>query len=93
MSPRIDGRLSQTERTLRMLQHVGGAGLTQADVIGSPLDGGPPIMRLAVCVQRLRDAGYRVDSSRRRRRMAVYVLLEGVEHERSDVACMGRDAA
>lgn len=64
----MSARPTQTRRVLRMLEVLGPTGLTQADVVSNPLD-----------IQRLRDAGHRIDSSRRRRGMAVYVLLAARE--------------
>lgn len=65
---------SQNARVLRMLRHVGPTGLSQLEC-DTPLDGGPPIRRLASRITDLRRDGHPILTlAERRRKMAVYVL-------------------
>lgn len=68
--------LNNNERVLRALRAAGGTGIVASDFLGPTIDGGRPILRLAVAVHRLRQRGYVIDSTRRRRGgQAVYVLI------------------
>lgn len=68
--------LNNNERILRALEHAGDQGIVSSDWIDRTPDGGPPILRLASVIYRLRERGYRIDSTRRRRGgQALYVLV------------------
>lgn len=76
----IADRADNNTRVLRALRAAGGAGITASDFLAPTLDGLPPVLRLAVCVHRLRRQGFAIDSSRRRRGgQAVYVLISDPE--------------
>lgn len=84
--------MTQRERVLRALRARGQHGITQLDFDGPTIDGLPPARRLASRIDELRAAGYRIDSSGRRHRMAVYVLLGEPEGERPHEAGDGAEA-
>lgn len=72
-SPRLP---NNNERILRALEHAGDYGIVSSDWVDRTPDAGPPILRLASVIYRLRERGYRIDSTQRRRGgQAVYVLL------------------
>ena len=70
---------TQTQRILAALRAAGPRGITQLDFDTQPVDGGKPIRRVASRITELRDAGHLIDSSGRRFKMAVYVLVEDAE--------------
>jgi hypothetical protein len=67
---------NNNDRILRALQHAGELGVVPSDWVDCTPDGGPPILRLAAVIYRLRERGHHIDSSRRRRGsgQAVYIL-------------------
>jgi hypothetical protein len=65
---------TQCERVDVLLRRAGRHGVTQLDA-DSPFDGGPPIRRLASRIRDLRERGYVIESTGRRNKLAVYILV------------------
>jgi hypothetical protein len=71
--------VTQNDRALRMMYQRGGLGITPIDFAApNVIDGGAPIMRLARCVNDLRNQGHNIKTFKDGK-VARYVLVPHVE--------------